>query len=70
MPVTVDEVRAVAASLPRAYEVFVGGRVKFRVGQIVFLAGSILGMVGRRIGLLDHDEVGAIRAARLDWLSA
>ena len=38
MPVTVDEVRAVAASLERAYEVVVRGRLKFRVGQIVFLA--------------------------------
>ena len=36
----------------------------------LFLAGSIIGMVGRRVGLLDHGGVGAIRAARLDWLSA
>jgi AcrR family transcriptional regulator len=35
-----------------------------------FLAGGMLGMVGRRVGLLDDDEVTAIRAARLDWLSA
>ena len=33
-----------------------------------FLAGSILGMVGRRIGLLDEDEVIRSAAARLDWL--
>jgi hypothetical protein len=38
MPVTVDEVRALAAALPRAYEVVVRGRLKVRVGQIVFLA--------------------------------
>jgi hypothetical protein len=38
--VTVDEVREFAATLPRAYEVFVRGRIKFRVGQIVFLAFS------------------------------
>src|SRR3954447_4262928 len=38
MAVTVDEVRAVAASLERAYEVVVRGRLKFRVGQIVFLS--------------------------------
>jgi hypothetical protein len=38
MTVTVDDVRAVASSLPRAYEVVVRGRLKFRVGQIVFLA--------------------------------
>jgi hypothetical protein len=36
--VTEAEVRAVASQLPRAYEVYVRGRLKFRVGQIVFLA--------------------------------
>lgn len=36
----------------------------------VFLAGGILGMVGRRVGLLDDEEVGRIRGARLAWLSA
>jgi AcrR family transcriptional regulator len=36
----------------------------------IFLAGGILGMVGRRVGLLDDAEVGRIRAARLAWLSA
>jgi len=45
MPVTVDEVRAVAASLPRSAEAFVRGRVKFRVGRIVFLAFSKDGTV-------------------------
>ena len=35
-----------------------------------FLAGGVLGMVGRRIGLLEEQEVNAIRAARLDWLTA
>jgi AcrR family transcriptional regulator len=35
-----------------------------------FLAGGMLGMVGRRVGLLDDQEVKAIRTARLDWLSA
>jgi hypothetical protein len=38
--VTMDEVRAFAATLPRSYEAFVRGRVKFRVGRIVFLAFS------------------------------
>jgi hypothetical protein len=38
--VTVDDVRAYALTLPRAYEVFVRGRVKFRVGQIVFVSFS------------------------------
>jgi hypothetical protein len=35
-----DEVREVAETLPRAYEAVVRGRVKFRVGRIVFLAFS------------------------------
>ncbi|TMF06277.1 MAG: MmcQ/YjbR family DNA-binding protein [Chloroflexi bacterium] len=35
--VTVDDVRAVVADLPRSYEAFVRGRIKFRVGQIVYL---------------------------------
>ena len=38
--VTIDDVRAVALSLPRAYEALVRDRVKFRVGRIVFLAFS------------------------------
>jgi hypothetical protein len=38
--VTLDDVRAVAAGLPRSYEVLVRDRVKFRVGQYVWLAFS------------------------------
>jgi len=38
--VTIDDVRAVAGKLPRSYEVLVGGRVKFRVGRIVYLSFS------------------------------
>jgi AcrR family transcriptional regulator len=34
----------------------------------IMLAGGILGMVGRRVGLLDDNELQAIRAARLSWL--
>jgi hypothetical protein len=40
MAVTIEDVRALAAGLPRSYEVLVRGRVKFRVGQIVYLAFS------------------------------
>ena len=40
MAVSVDEVRAVASTLPRAYEAFVRGRIKFRVKQIVFASFS------------------------------
>ena len=38
--VTIDDVRAFAAGLPRTTEAFVQGRVKFRVGRIVYLAFS------------------------------
>lgn len=34
----------------------------------IMLAGGILGMVGRRVGLLDDAELAAIRSARLAWL--
>jgi len=38
--VTIEDVRTLASTLPRAYEVLVHDRVKFRVGRIVFLAFS------------------------------
>jgi hypothetical protein len=38
--VTIDDVRSVAIGLPRSYEALVRGRVKFRVGRIVYLAFS------------------------------
>ena len=38
--VTMDEVRTFAAALPRSSEAFVRGRVKFRIGRIVWLAFS------------------------------
>jgi hypothetical protein len=38
--VTIDDVRALALSLPRAYEALVRDRVKFRVGRMVWLAFS------------------------------
>ena len=37
---TIDDVRAVASSLPRSTEALVRGRVKFRIGRIVYLAFS------------------------------
>jgi hypothetical protein len=40
MAVTIDDVRTYVAGLPRSYEVFVRGRVKFRVKQIVYLSFS------------------------------
>ena len=45
--VTIDDVRALASTLPRSYEALVRGRVKFRVGQIVYLA---LSSDGRELG--------------------
>jgi hypothetical protein len=38
--VTVADVRRLAATLPRSYEVLVHGRVKFRVGSIVYVSFS------------------------------
>jgi hypothetical protein len=38
--VTVDDVRALAETLPRSYEALVHDRVKFRVGQMVYVAFS------------------------------
>jgi hypothetical protein len=47
MAVTPDEIRELAGRLPRSYEAIVRGRVKFRIGQIVYLAlaadGSTMG---------------------------
>jgi hypothetical protein len=40
MPVSADDVRAIAMSLPRTTEALVSDRVKFRVGRIVYLALS------------------------------
>jgi hypothetical protein len=36
----IEDVRKLAAGLPRSYEVVVRGRVKFRVGRIVYLSFS------------------------------
>ena len=38
--VTLEEVRSLAITLPRTTEALVHGRVKFRVGRIVYLAFS------------------------------
>ncbi|MDX2970859.1 MmcQ/YjbR family DNA-binding protein [Kribbella solani] len=36
--VDLEDIRAVTADLPRSYEVLVRDRIKFRVGQIVYLS--------------------------------
>jgi hypothetical protein len=38
--ITVDDIREVTRGLPRSYEVLVRDRIKFRVGQIVYVALS------------------------------
>lgn len=38
--VTVEDVRGLASTLPRAYEAVVRDRIKFRVGSIVFVSFS------------------------------
>lgn len=40
MPVTIEDARAIAATLPRSYEAVVRDRVKFRVGRLVYAAFS------------------------------
>lgn len=37
---TLQDVRALGSALERSYEVYVRGRLKFRVGQIVYVAFS------------------------------
>nr|WP_090275050.1 MmcQ/YjbR family DNA-binding protein [Mycolicibacterium komanii] len=38
--ITVDDVRRITATLPRSYEAIVRDRIRFRVGQIVYVAFS------------------------------
>src|SRR5436309_990458 len=38
--VSLDDVRALALTLPRSYEVLIRDRVKFRVGRLVYVAFS------------------------------
>ena len=59
---TVDDVREVLAGLPRSSEVLVRDRVKFRVGQIVYVAFS---QDETEIGFaFPKDERAALVAAR------
>ncbi|MFD6445462.1 MmcQ/YjbR family DNA-binding protein [Promicromonospora sp. NPDC060204] len=41
----IDDVRPLGNSLERSYEVYVRGRLKFRVGQLVYVAFSLDGSV-------------------------
>jgi hypothetical protein len=40
MGVTIDDARAIAATLPRSYEALVRGDARFRVGRMVYAAFS------------------------------
>jgi AcrR family transcriptional regulator len=65
------EVHAYVAAVMRSSQA-AGGLVADRDADAeawVFLAGSLLGTVGRRIGLLDEEDFIRIRAARGEWLS-
>jgi hypothetical protein len=56
--VTIDDVRSLALELPRTTEALVRGRVKFRVGRIVYVAFS-----------RDETEMGfAFPKEERDWL--
>lgn len=62
VPVTIDDVRQIAAALPRTSEALVSDRVKFRVGRLVYLALSrdetLMGFAfpkEERRGLVDSD---------------
>jgi hypothetical protein len=46
MPVSIEDVRALATTLPRTTEGVVRGRVKFYVGRIVYLAFEREGVMG------------------------
>lgn len=64
---TVEKVREVASGLPRAYEVIVRDRIKFRVGSIVFLAFS---RDEQELGFaFPKEERAALVAARPDAFS-
>lgn len=62
--VTPEEIRALAQTLPHSYEVFVHGQIKFRVGQIVWLA---LSKDGERMGRFNwiHVRLEAIDAGEI-----
>jgi hypothetical protein len=71
---TIDAVRDLALSLPRSYEAMVRGRVKFRVGRIVFLAFSrdetLMGFgfpKEFRQGLIDSEPDKFLMPPRSDW---
>jgi hypothetical protein len=76
---SVDDVRQIVAPLPRSYEAVVRDRVRFRVGQIVYLAFSrdetVMGFAfpkEERVGLVDSEPgkfaLPASSDMRYNWL--
>jgi hypothetical protein len=61
--VTIDDIRALASTLPRTTEALVRDRVKFRIGRIVYLAFSrdeaLMGFAfpKEERDALDHEEM-------------
>ena len=71
---TIDAVRELALSLPRSYEAIVRGRVKFRVGRIVYVAFSrdetLMGFgfpKEFRQALIDSEPEKFLMPPRADW---
>jgi len=70
---TVDDVRSIAFTLPRSYEVLVHGRVKFRVGKLVYVSLSrdqaVMGFAfprELRAALVDSDPEKFLLPAKSD----
>jgi len=79
--VTVDDVRRVAAPLPRSTEHLIHDRVKFRVGQIVYVAFSrdetMMGFAfpkEERAALIESEpdkfEMPSVSDQRFNWVEA
>ncbi len=79
--VTIDDVRRVASLLPRTTEHLIGGRVKFRVGRIVYVAfsrdGTIMGFAFPkewRAGLVEAEpekfQMPGLSDLRYNWVDA
>ncbi len=77
----IDDVRPLGSSLERSYEVYVRGRLNFRVGQIVYVAfsldESVMGFAfpkEERAGLVASDprkfELPSASDMRFNWLHA
>ncbi|AEA23096.1 hypothetical protein Psed_0841 [Pseudonocardia dioxanivorans CB1190] len=77
----VEDVRPLGAGLARSYEVYVRGRLKFRVGQLVYVAfsldGSGMGFASpreERAGLVASDprrfRLPSASDMRFNWVEA